>query len=146
MTLSHSSKVDVANTFEKNSVLAFTPSTNKDNISHPSNNTALHISRSDLGSSKMRHAIHHDSPSTTDRPTTLQTPLQSVAPHTETSDPTQQWNEADLGNDDQAAYGAHQSYGTDGNYNDPYYAMSAATQYDREHNDSEYEDSETYAS
>jgi len=48
--------------------------------------------------------------------------------------------------EDQAAYGAHHLYGLDGNYDDSYYAMSAAAEYDDNHGEFENEDEETYAS
>ncbi len=49
--------------------------------------------------------------------------------------------------EEQAAYGAHQEYGPDGHYDDPYYAMSATAKYN--HSDgypNEDADKETYAS
>ena len=48
--------------------------------------------------------------------------------------------------EDQAAYGAHHSYGPDGNYDDSFCAMSAAAEYDEHHGKFENEDEETYAS
>jgi hypothetical protein len=45
----------------------------------------------------------------------------------------------------QAVYGAHQSYGPDGNYDNSHYAMSAAAEY-QDQIESDDEDEETYAS
>ncbi len=46
-----------------------------------------------------------------------------------------------------AAYGAHQEYGPDGNYDGSHYAMSASSQYDQQADYLyEEEDEETYAS
>jgi hypothetical protein len=49
--------------------------------------------------------------------------------------------------EEQAAYGAHQEYGPDENYDDSYYAMAASASYN--HPDdypTEYDDEETHAS
>ena len=60
---------------------------------------------------------------------------------------SQNYEEETEGTEEQAAYGAHQEYGPDGNYDDSYYAMSASSQYDQPaYYPSEDEDEETYAS
>ena len=49
--------------------------------------------------------------------------------------------------EEQAAYGAHQEYGPDGNYDDSYYAMSASAEYNQSGGyPNEEDDEETYAS
>jgi hypothetical protein len=49
--------------------------------------------------------------------------------------------------EEQTAYGAHQEYGSDRNYDGSYYAMSASSQYDQQADYLyEEEDEETYAS
>jgi hypothetical protein len=49
--------------------------------------------------------------------------------------------------EEQTAYGAHQEYGPDGNYDGSHYAMSASSQYDQQADYLyEEEDEETYAS
>ena len=49
--------------------------------------------------------------------------------------------------EEQAAYGAHQENGPDGNYDDSYYALSASAEYNHsDDNPTEDDDEETYAS
>ena len=45
-----------------------------------------------------------------------------------------------------SAYGAHQEYDDDGNYPDPYYAMSATMQPPQEWDADDDQEGETYAS
>ena len=45
-----------------------------------------------------------------------------------------------------AAFGAYQDYDDDGNYPQPYYAMSAAMEPTNEYEDEDDQDGETYAS
>ena len=61
-----------------------------------------------------------------------------------------EFQDGDSGEDppthDPTAYGAHQSYGSNGNYEDFHYAMSAAAEYEQPYNESDDENEETYAS
>ena len=78
--------------------------------------------------------------------------MQSAIPHHGNKRAFDAMKHQDLENDqeeacdDRAAYGAYHSYGPDGNYDDSYYAMSAAAEYDDNHGEFENEDKETYAS
>jgi hypothetical protein len=48
--------------------------------------------------------------------------------------------------EEMSAYGAHQDYDDDGNYPDPYYAMSAAIQPPQDWDEDDDQEGETYAS
>jgi hypothetical protein len=55
-------------------------------------------------------------------------------------------DETRIEGDERAAYGANQEYDDDGNYPNPYYAMSAAMEHPQYYNNEDDQESENYAS